>query len=562
MANVGNINVKLVAQSDQFTAGLDKAMTKLREFGGGVGGALKDFGGLAKMAGGTMVLAGATSKVEAALSSLGTTLVDAGHAFWEFIRPALAEIEHLAHLSKSLGVSTTALTGFAYAAKLSGVSAEHMEMGLRILSRKLGQLQQEVSGRGTGLGEAFLDESGEIQVATKGISAKFEQIGLNAQKLAGVSTRQAFLDIAEAIRALPTAAERGAAAFAIFGRQGQQLLPVLEQGKAGLEDLTEAAKKMGYAFDEEGAAKVEELQKAFHKIEARTEGLARVLAIEISPNVERAVTYFDKLIDSMGGTEKVVKRLGYAFYQTFKYMAPQYTIPLEKYLDHIAPAKTAASPLSKHGIDEDDEGSGKGDLEAALKAAKLNEAIEKVEKSLEKQLATFGMSKEAVSVWELEQLGASAAVLAHATALEKQVAALEEMKKVQETAKKIHHELGDELDKLSDKYKDLYDVATHGLLTRDEYLTGLGKAGADAVSKLHVAEAKGPRGFEAGSKQAFESLQEFRNFGENKGGDPVKALQKLQEQQNKIAAEHLAVGKKIEEALTRGDLKLPVVKVP
>jgi hypothetical protein len=551
----------LTAQADHFIENLDKAMTKLRSFEGGVGGTLKSVGGLFGAGLGVGIVGTGIGKIEGALSGMAHTALDAAKSLWEFIKPALHDIEHLTHLSHSLGLSTKALTGFAYAAKLSGVGAEHMEMGLRILSRKLGQLQAEVSGTGTGIGEAFLDESGEIQVATKGVSAKFEQIGLSAKKLAGASMKEAFLDIAEAIKNLPTAAERGAAAFAIFGRQGQQLLPVLEKGKAGLEDLAAAAEKMGYAFDERGAAKVEELQKSLHNLDAQTEGFRRQLAIQLAPDIDTAVSAFQGLIDAMGGAKKAAHGVRSSLYGA----SPLGMLDPLRLMPKFFPQKPEKFH-GKHGIEEDDEGIGAGNLGESLKAAKLAESIEKVEKSLEKEAATFGMSKAAVSVWELEQLGAGKATLQHAHALGEQIDALEKVKKatekLAETSKKVHQETRGDLGKLADEYKDLFDVGHHALITRDEYLQGLGKLGTDAARKLAGVEAHGPRGLEVGSKEAFGAVRDYNEFGQRSQADPVKVLQKLQEEANRVAVEHLRNGLRIEEALNRGALNLPVVTVP
>jgi hypothetical protein len=122
-------------------------------------------------------------------------------------------------------------------------------------------------------------------------------------------------------------------------------------------------------------------------------------------------------------------------------------------------------------------------------------------------------------------------------------------------AKSLHEELGGAVDKLGTKYQDLFDTTQKGLLSRAEYLQGLGKFAQDAMGKLEV-KSNGPRGIESGSKEAFESLRAYREFGSQRENDPIKALQRLQEEQLKRADEQIRVGRAIEKAIIDGQLKV------
>ena len=54
-----------------------------------------------------------------------------------------------------------------------------------------------------------------------------------------------FLEASDAIAALPTQADRAIAAYELFGRQGIQLLPILQQGSEAIRESAEAFRQFG-----------------------------------------------------------------------------------------------------------------------------------------------------------------------------------------------------------------------------------------------------------------------------------------------------------------------------
>jgi hypothetical protein len=121
------------------------------------------------------------------------------------------------------------LTGMASAA------AENVDVQSK-LSRRLGMTYAELSGlklagdlAGVGIetiGAAMTKADVAMQKAaggSKAANAAFATLGLSVDQLQGMSAADRFSAIAESISALPTSAERAAAAVALFGRSGAQL---------------------------------------------------------------------------------------------------------------------------------------------------------------------------------------------------------------------------------------------------------------------------------------------------------------------------------------------------
>ncbi|MBL7152072.1 MAG: hypothetical protein ISS79_00005 [Phycisphaerae bacterium] len=103
-------------------------------------------------------------------------------------------------------------------------------------------------------------------------------------------TAEAFLRTAEAISKIPDAAEQATAAYSMFGRQGTQLLVMLQQGRGGIEAMAKEAEKLGLVFSRVDAAKVEAANDALTRLKALITGALRQSVIQLSPYIESLVT--------------------------------------------------------------------------------------------------------------------------------------------------------------------------------------------------------------------------------------------------------------------------------
>jgi hypothetical protein len=149
------------------------------------------------------------------------------------------------------GFSTESLSELRHAANLSGTSIGAMETAITRMSRTLTAADEE----------------------SKGAQKSIERLGLSVDDLLQLSPEERFLQLAYAVAEIEDPALKTAAAMDVFGKQGTQLLPMLAEGKEGLDAMREEAHRLGIVFDEEGANKaarfndqMERMQKAFQGI--------------------------------------------------------------------------------------------------------------------------------------------------------------------------------------------------------------------------------------------------------------------------------------------------------
>ena len=131
----------------------------------------------------------------------------------------------LVETSRQIGITTESLQLLGRVAEGDGVSIRNFENSLRQLARRLGEAS-------TGQGE-YVDSFRGLGIALRDATGATRDVG------------DVFLDASDAIAALPTQADRAIAAYELFGRQGIQLLPILQQGSEAIRESADAFRQFG-----------------------------------------------------------------------------------------------------------------------------------------------------------------------------------------------------------------------------------------------------------------------------------------------------------------------------
>ena len=201
----------------------------------------------------------------------GAALAAAGiYGIGYMIKQQMAAIDATAKLSDRLGIATEALVGLQHAAQISGVEAETLNKSLEIFSRRLGEVDM-------GVGQA---------------TYALDKLGLDYKMLIDRSPAEAIGIVADQIASLKTQSEKAAAANYLFGRSGQQLLNLFDQGSKGIAEFQREAERLGLTFSRFDAAKVERANDALTRAKSVMIGLFRSATIEIAPYIDAAATAF------------------------------------------------------------------------------------------------------------------------------------------------------------------------------------------------------------------------------------------------------------------------------
>lgn len=142
--------------------------------------------------------------------------------------------DEIAKSARKVGVSVEALQELRFAADRSGISADTLQTSLQKLNKNVGDLRA-----GTGALKTILDKTNP---------ALAEQLK-NAE-----SNEEAFAIMTKAMAETENQMDKAALAQAAFGRAGQDLLIMTENGAEGIEQLREEARKYGNVISTEAAA--------------------------------------------------------------------------------------------------------------------------------------------------------------------------------------------------------------------------------------------------------------------------------------------------------------------
>lgn len=230
-----------------FSKELEGRFQSLSSSTGGFGNILSSLGpqGLAAAAG-----IGAAAASAATLASWSQSLISASGA--------------LTDLSAKANISTTALQEYAYAGAMVGVSQEQIVQSITKAGQNIAQGGKEVEG------------------AVKGM-------GLSIAELGAMKPEQQFRAIAEGIRGIQGPGQQAAAAVALFGRAGLELLPLIRSDFASLAD---EAHRVGAVLKESTVAAAEQVGDKLTTLSIQFDKLKQSIAAAIveQPALREALT--------------------------------------------------------------------------------------------------------------------------------------------------------------------------------------------------------------------------------------------------------------------------------
>lgn len=243
---IGALRVSLSAETASFEAGMKRAQRT----------AASSSAGIAKSLG----------TVKAGLAALAVGL--SVGLFTRAIGNALEYAGSLAETAQQLGVTAKQLQVYRFAAGQVGVSQEQLEIGLKKLNTSLGQAKLGADGPK----KAFEALS---KIIGKDIVAASKQGG------------DALPLVADALSKVADRSKRAASETALMGKSGSALDNLLAGGSRALNQLAEAAEKLGIVLSDE---QIRHADDAADKLRALKTVLSANIAGVVADNAQSIVT--------------------------------------------------------------------------------------------------------------------------------------------------------------------------------------------------------------------------------------------------------------------------------
>ena len=214
----------------------------------------------------------AGSDFVARVRNLSLVAVGAGVAVFGLAKHYADLSEELVLTSQKTGVNVEALQKLQYAAKLVNVPIDNLNISLRFLNRSI------VAG------------------ATNPVSqqaAAFNSMGIKVRDASGhiKDANTVLLELSDKFKKAPDGPQKTATAIALFGRAGNDMIPVLNQGSEALRKQGEELAKLGHIMSAAELEQNEKFANDYKKLTVAVGGLANALASDLIPVLSPIIKY-------------------------------------------------------------------------------------------------------------------------------------------------------------------------------------------------------------------------------------------------------------------------------
>ena len=244
----------------------------------------------------------ALSGITSAVFSMRSALVVLGGAagFGYMVKASIDATDTLKKTADKIGTTTEALSALRYAAEISGVATNTLDMAMQRFTRRTAE-----AAKGTGEAKSALKE-----------------LGIDARKLQRLSLDQQMLVLSDAFSGVGSEADKVRLAFKLFDSEGVALVNTLSLGSKGLEDLFGRAKALGIVMSGNAAGGVEKAKDALHDLLSVGKGLRDQFVAGLSPAIEEIVNKLTNFVirtsDAKDGMENLARSMAVSFLESIR----------------------------------------------------------------------------------------------------------------------------------------------------------------------------------------------------------------------------------------------------
>lgn len=220
---------------------------------------------------------GALGQFNTFIKDWRTQMAAAGTALFAIAKSTANYGDELFKTSQKVGIQVEALAGLQHAAKLADVDNRQLQTGLQALSRAMVD-----SAQGVGEGKEA-----------------FDRVGISATDSTGKlkPMQDVLLELADVFSQTQDGAGKTEVAMKLLGKSGVDLIPLLNSGKASIQELMEEARRLGLVMSEEDARAAEEFNDSITRLEAQAKGFS----ITIGRHMIGPLTELMSLMNDLGG---------------------------------------------------------------------------------------------------------------------------------------------------------------------------------------------------------------------------------------------------------------------
>ncbi|TIQ46359.1 MAG: hypothetical protein E5X49_02015 [Mesorhizobium sp.] len=251
-------------------------------------------------------LATVTRRVTLLGAGLTAAATGAGAAVLGLSKSAGEVADNAGKAAETTGLQVEAYTKLEFAANMANVSTEQFVGGMGKLNKAIAEAAQSTGKAGDALDASGVKVSrfgGAIKKAadgTKQAGTVFDRLGVKIRDANGNlrSNEAILLDVADAFARMPDSALKSALAIELFGKAGAELLPFLNQARAGILDLGKQAEQLGIVLTKDQANIGDALGDSLDSLSKAARGTRLQLGLIFAPGITALANGFADIISS------------------------------------------------------------------------------------------------------------------------------------------------------------------------------------------------------------------------------------------------------------------------
>lgn len=203
------------------------------------------------------------------------TTIGAVTGLGAFLKKSIDTAEQMNALAQKVGITTESMSALAFAAQQSEMQVDDLVKGLRFLNKA----------------------TGEAATGSKEAREGFAAFGLKVADLRDATGKlkpadQILMELARRWEVMPSFQEKAAAATKLFGRGYAELIPLLNQGATGIDQLTARAATLGVVISTSAGRAADDFNDQVAELWATVSGFGISLATKFLPGINNVITAF------------------------------------------------------------------------------------------------------------------------------------------------------------------------------------------------------------------------------------------------------------------------------
>lgn len=237
-----------------------------------------------------------------AVAALGAAAVKAGKEIYSMATEVAELGDEVEKNSQKVGLSYESYQKWNYAMQISGTDMASCTNGLKTLTNTF---DDAINGS---------DKAAE----------KFSRLGLSVESMKGLNREQVFSEVVAALQNVSDETEKAALANDMFGKSGQNLIPMFNMTQDELAALMQEAEDYGMVLSDDAVKASAAFNDSIKKLQGTAQGLKNLFIGELLPSITGITDGLSELFngDSAAGIDMISEAVG-QFIDKISEMAPK-----------------------------------------------------------------------------------------------------------------------------------------------------------------------------------------------------------------------------------------------